>query len=491
MTQTPPTSDQATDTLRVLPSRTEPIARTWTRFLGGPIDRHGLIGRSRWFTPWYMILGSTIGMLAIGYISKANCIRPNSAGTDVTWSGNRQYVSACYSDIIPLYGIEGISQGHFPYLYSWVENGHTRYMEYPVLSGLFQWFSGLVASPFNALFRTYNLGIPPVSVYFTVCALLLSAAWVTAVWYTFRLAQHRPWDTLLVALSPLVGVQIFTNFDALAILATMAALYSFTTGRYRRAGIWAGLGAAAKLYPALTLFVFLILGARRLRGKKAPDGAVGGCLTALLWAMGTWAAVNLPILTLSPAGWAHFFTFNAGRSFEYGTIPKLLEDYFGLPVTSLAPSTQSLISIALMALALAAIAIMGYRVTREPTVVELMFLATLAFLATNKVWSTQYSLWLIPLIGLAYPRPRLVLAWGFNEALVWLCAMWWMLGPNNKGIPGWLFNDVVVVRDILLVVITVGVIRMMRGRRPDIPRTQPEAVQRLYQLVPAPIQKEQ
>jgi len=54
------------------------------------------------------------------------------------WDG-RQYYKACYSDPIPLYGAEGLSQGAFPYKYMWTESdGTVRYMEYPVVSGVFQ-----------------------------------------------------------------------------------------------------------------------------------------------------------------------------------------------------------------------------------------------------------------------------------------------------------------------------------------------------------------
>ena len=53
----------------------------------------------------------------------------------------------CYSDIIPLYSSERLNDPDtFPYVTSWTENEGTakettRYMEYPVATGLFQWIN--------------------------------------------------------------------------------------------------------------------------------------------------------------------------------------------------------------------------------------------------------------------------------------------------------------------------------------------------------------
>ena len=52
----------------------------------------------------------------------------------------------------------------------------------------------------------------------------------------------------------------------------------------------------------------------------------------------------------------------------------------------------------------------------------------LAFLLTTKVWSPQYSLWLVPLIALARPRWRLALVWQFTEIAVWIMTLTLLLG---------------------------------------------------------------
>lgn len=94
------------------------------------------------------------------------------------------------------------------------------------------------------------------------------------------------------------------------------------------------------------------------------------------------------------------------------------------------------------------------------------FLATLAFMITNKVWSPQYSIWLVPLLVLALPRWRLVFGWAALEAVYWYLRMWQFL-PSNQAAPNWLVDSVTVLRLALLVYMAVLVIRQIMGRIPD------------------------
>ncbi len=53
--------------------------------------------------------------------------------------------------------------------------------------------------------------------YFNISAVWLALAWLVVVWAVRVLRPARPWDAALVALSPLVAVHAFTNFDTLAV----------------------------------------------------------------------------------------------------------------------------------------------------------------------------------------------------------------------------------------------------------------------------------
>jgi uncharacterized membrane protein len=99
----------------------------------------------------------------------------------------------------------------------------------------------------------------------------------------------------------------------------------------------------------------------------------------------------------------------------------------------------------------------------------------LAFLLTTKVWSPQYSLWLVPLLALARPRWRLALVWQFTEIAVWFLTLTLLLGLGEgqqaHGIGyGWLML-VLLARDLLLLSIAGLIVREMWRPELDVVRS--------------------
>jgi uncharacterized membrane protein len=87
------------------------------------------------------------------------------------------------------------------------------------------------------------------------------------------------------------------------------------------------------------------------------------------------------------------------------------------------------------------------------------------FLELNKVWSPQYSLWLLPLAVLARPKWRALLLWQVTEALLWVPRLLWYLGTQNKGIEVEWFFLAVGIRDVAVVTLMALVVRDIL--RPD------------------------
>jgi uncharacterized membrane protein len=111
----------------------------------------------------------------------------------------------------------------------------------------------------------------------------------------------------------------------------------------------------------------------------------------------------------------------------------------------------------------------------KPRVAQLAFLAVLAFVITTKVWSPQYSLWLVPLLALARPRWRLALVWQFTEIAVWFATLTLLLGlepgQSSHGIGyGWLIL-ILLVRDLLLLAIAGLIVWDMWHPEKDVVRT--------------------
>ncbi|WP_370588979.1 glycosyltransferase family 87 protein [Pseudonocardia sp. C8] len=464
--------------------------------IGGPLGRHALVGRARYWTPLRVVLLFAVAVLVLAWLGKAACLqqyRTQDGVLALDWRNDRQYVAMCYSDTVPLYGLEGLADDGVPYRDAWYETRSDgsraeRFMEYPVVTGFFQYLNAQLTDGW--LWLAERLPLPTaldVVVYFDVTAFWLAAAWLTVVWAVLVLRPERPWDAALVALSPLALVHVFTNFDALAVALATGGLLALRRDRPGWAGVLLGLGTAAKLYPALLLLPIVLIGWRRRSS---------GGLVRAAWAAGaavaTWLAVNLPVALAWPRGWSEFFLLNRTRPADPDSIWYALSWFTGWAgfdgplAPGAAPTVLNAVTFVLMALAFAAVAWLALRAPRPPAVAELGFLAVAAFLLVNKVWSPQYSLWLVPLAVLALPRWRLLLGWMAVDALVWVPRMYQYLGVADKGLPMEPFLITVLVRDAVVVALCVLVVRQILhpepepGRAPDPvwPRTAPAPVAR-------------
>jgi uncharacterized membrane protein len=478
--------DLRSDDDRDLPSRTDTIGAALSGAIGGPVGRHALIGRARFMTPLRVMLVIALVFLALGYSTKAACLQSTGTGTAdqrvAVWENQRAYYELCYSDTVPLYTAELLSQGKFPYKSFWTEKDATgspqrqydgepavRYMEYPVLTGLYQYVSMTLAKTYTALTKLVPIPVvAEVVMFFNIAAFGLALAWLATVWATSRLAGRRVWDAALVAGSPLLIFQIFTNFDALATACAAGAMLAWARRRPALAGALIGVGVALKLYPLLLLVPMVILGLRtgRMRevGKTAATAAV------------TWLVVNLPILVLYPRGWSEFFRLNTRRGDDMDSIYNVVKSFTGWRGFDPAlgfwqpPSVTNAVTAVLFAACLCGIAYVGLTANRRPRLAQLAFLVVAAFLLTNKVWSPQYSLWLVPLAVLALPHRRILLAWMTIDALVWVPRMLYLFGEQKMGLPQEWFTTTVLLRDIAVMSLCALVIRHIYRPELDVVR---------------------
>jgi len=451
----------AARTARRSPALTESVARGFVGFLGGPVGRFAAVGRQRWWTPLRVLISVALVFLSFGFLSKAQCLQGARAGDGsvfLDWSGDRQYVAACYNDITPLYSGRGLDEPGFPYAYSWVEGDLTRYLEYPVLAGLFQWLTGTLSRLTYPLVELTGLAVPEASWFFALTALLMSGLWVLTIRLVADLAGHRIWDTVLVAASPLVVVHAFTNWDIPSITLAVAGMHAASRSRYGLAGLWIGLGTAFKLWPLYLLGAYLVLAIR--------DRRYAPFLRMLGAAIGSWLALNVPVMLAYPEGWGEFLRLNSERGYEWTTIYAIIGRE--LPFPDLPVPVLNVVSFGLFAAACLGILFLGLRAQARPRAVELIFLIVVAFLLFNKVWSPQYSLWLVVPAVLALPRWRLLLSWMLIDALVWPLLMWYMLGADNMGIPPELLDAVLITRLILLVVMAGLVVRQIWRREGEL-----------------------
>jgi uncharacterized membrane protein len=485
----PPAADLRSADDRDLPSRNDVLVSALSDVVGGPVGRHALIGRQRFFTPLRVIIMLALVFLALGWTTKSPCLQTVGTGTSdqrvANWENQRAYYQLCYSDTVPLYTAELLSQGKFPYKSSWLETDQSgapqvqydgrpavRYMEYPVITGVYQYVSMALAKTYTAVGKALAWpilsGVAEVVMFFNIAAFGLALAWLITVWATAMLAGRRIWDAALVAGSPLVIFQIFTNFDALATAFAMGGLLAWARRRPVLAGVLIGLGVAAKLYPALLLLPILVLALRT--GRLAEAGKT------VASALAAWLVVNLPIMVLFPQGWSEFFRLNSRRGEDMDSLYNVIGSFTGWPgfdrdLGLWEPPVILNSVVALLFLACcAAIAYIALTAPQRPRVAQLAFLVVAAFLLTNKVWSPQFSLWLVPLAVLALPHRRILLAWMTIDALVWVPRMLYLYGEQNKGLSEQWLTTTVLLRDIAVVGLCVLVVRQIYRPGTDLVR---------------------
>jgi uncharacterized membrane protein len=452
---------------RVVPTWTEPLAKHASRPFGGPMGRHASIGRHWFWTPLRVILLLALVTLSLAWLQKAPCIQQyvdDKGVVQLDWRGSRQFTALCYSDIVPLYTAERLDlPDTFPYRTSWIDDQgksteHVRYMEYPVLTGVFQWLNARMAQGWITLAQSGWLPAPmTVIVYFNITALWLALAWLVTTWAVARLARRRVWDAAIVALSPLVIVHAFTNFDTIATAFATTGLLAWARKKPVLAGVLLGLGGAAKLYPLFLLGPLLLL---CWRSDKLRDG-----MTTVAATLATWVAVNAPIALLYRPGWREFFRLNTERGADPDSLYNVLVQWTGWHGfdpgigQGQVPDGLNTVSAILFLICCAGIGFVTLSAPTRPRLAQLGFLVVAAFLLTNKVWSPQYSLWLVPLAVLAIPRWKLLLAWMTIDALVWVPRMFFYLGTDHKGLPIDWFLGAVLLRDAAVIGLCVLVVR--------------------------------
>jgi uncharacterized membrane protein len=195
-----------------------------------------------------------------------------------------------------------------------------------------------------------------------------------------------------------------------------------------------------------------------------------------LTAATTWIGVNLPVMTLFWRGWTEFFRLNARREDDMDSLYNVIKSFTGWSGLDgnlgfwEPPVILNSVVAALFVIACAAIAYIALTAPRRPRLAQLAFLLVAAFLLTNKVWSPQFSLWLVPLAVLALPHRRILLAWMTIDALVWIPRMLYLYPNANHGLPQQPFTIMVLLRDLAVIVLCVMVVRQVYRPERDLVR---------------------
>lgn len=434
----------------VLPSSDDAVVAESTELIGGAPGRWARIGRGVW-TPLRVLVLFATGAYLIGYLLDLSCRADG-------WISPQNYEHLCYTDIAPLYSLRGFADGLIPYLQPMADGQH---LEYPVLTGVFMWIAALIAKPWAAV-----TNVATSTAFFDVNVVLLFIAFLATVIATALTVKRRPWDAALVALAPTMILGATINWDLIPLALIGFALLAWSRRYPFAAGLLLGLAVAAKFYPVLLLGGFLLLSLRSGRWR-AFAALVGG--TAL-----AWLAVNLPFMLANIEGWSYFYRFSQERGEDFGSLWYALN--IGGIVTVPAESLN-VIATGLFVLLCVGIAALVLTAKRRPRLAAVLFLIIAAFVLTNKVYSPQYSLWLIPLAVMARPRWSSFLVWQAGE-VIYFVAIWWYLAgygvDDAQTLGGPEYAVAILIRMLATVYFVVLVIQDMLAPEYDPVRTDGE-----------------
>lgn len=386
--------------ISILPSRDDPVVASGSEVAGGPAGSRVLLGTGWWNVFRVLVVMTVVGAV-VGYASKAHCL--------LTGWGEGRYTHLCYSDIAPLYQLRGLAGGAVPYLSDLPAD---QTLEYPALTGVFVYLAARLTPAGNTFW------------FFNVNALLLLVCWLVAVLATAVAQRSRPWDAAMVALAPGIILAGTINWDLLpvALVAGSVALWSHRMPWW--SGVLLGLAVAAKFYPLLLLGPLFLL-SWRARSWAAFIRYLSGAVVA-------WLAVNLPFMLLNFQGWARFYTFSRERGEDFGSI------WLALTTAGhqIPPDRLNAVATGLLVLASVGIAVLVWKAPQLPRVGQVFFLVVAAFLLTNKVYSPQYVIWLIPLAVLARPRWRDLLIWQAGQVVYFVGIWLYLAGLEGDGAKG-------------------------------------------------------
>jgi len=292
--------------------------------------------------------------------------------------------------------------GFYPYLHYW--------MEYPPI---FPW---LVVGLWRGL-AWLSAAAPTAVQFWTAYPLLMfcvDAANVVLVQLVAR-RVHGPRAARLAALvyaaSPVAVWYSAGWYDPLAVLAFLSGLLAVLDRRARTAGVLIGLGILTKVYPGVLLLALPVaMGWRATwRAVAATIGTLAVVLVPLAVLRGDLLVASLTAM-LTRRAWETVPALLTGN-FAWGYIVPLTERFTAGTAVAV-DSTASARVIALVVQATLVVVLWAaWRLLRADDrgprqTVALATLGVAAFMLSNKGYSPQFVIWLLPLLLVMWPNRR-------------------------------------------------------------------------------------
>lgn len=363
------------------------------------------------------------------------------------------------------YHAENIKAGFLPY--------RDYVYEFPPLSLIFFTIPGLFTSDLDCYVGLYGLQV----ILFTLVSLFL----------VMRLVQKAGYNRILAAFLFMTFILIYFDemikkFDMICMAFTLLSVYLFSERRFQWAYVVLAIATLVKIYPGILLPVFLLINI-----MESNSGGMRVALRGFFCSVITVAVVFLAfaMMSVTPGDILSFMSFHSDRGFQVeSTVGVFVQLFAALGMTSvtlvpmygtfdvmnpicdlLSPYWTYITAV----LILSSLYLVIYSLGRNDNLSEYrdysMFvmlstgLITMVFMLTNKVFSTQYIIWIYPLLVMMV----LVQKNGRVELMSAICVLMVIFSRifllDTPG--GDMFLVFVILRDVILLIIFVLLIRMI------------------------------
>jgi hypothetical protein len=310
--------------------------------------------------------------------------------------------------------------------------------------------------------------LPPIPDYVTVYGLWMLALLGAGYLAVRRLESARAAEVMAVYLTLGCFATVLGRFDLVPAAATVIAYWAARERRFTLAYSVLAAGTLIKLYPLLLVPVVALEQYRVLGGRQRLTPPPRAVLRGLAL-FGTTVAVGFGVSALlNPGGWLSPFTFNSIRPLQVESVPASLLWLSGLAGVPVAPDHsfhsynltgmlgRELSLLAGLGLAGGCLAVYWFQLRGRLTLVRATALCLLVIVCTDRVFSPQYLIWVLPLVAIVeadYDPVWLVIC--LLTTLIFPYAYDWA-GLHGLGVHDYpfLFSALIALRNGLLLLVT-------------------------------------
>lgn len=344
-------------------------------------------------------------------------------------------------------------------------------------------------------YTDFEFEFPPISlVFFTMPALFTSDldvyCWLfammcagfmsVAAYFIMRLApgeRVRYFAVMMFAVLVLLYMtESVKKFDSIVMSMTVIALYLFSKQRWYLAYGLIAVATFTKLYPCI--FLPLMVAYNATSGRGGTDAVVKGVLSCLA----VIAAVFIPMwaIGIPPSDSLSFIGFHEDRGFQVESVVATVIEALGLlGLTDMwivdahgthdvaGPLADALVqywSAVILLVVLIALAFCIRRMVASGDRFDIgrlsaaMLIVCIAFVLTNKVFSTQYMMWLFPFLAMLIYMPELECRYRRLMAMMAVMQIMCIVFLRSEIASG-IYVLACIVRDLLMVAIAYEVVK--------------------------------